>query len=446
MINLKKEDMKISISTLGCKVNQCDSAAMQTSLESSGYNIVPSGKAADVYIVNTCVVTKKTEAQSRRVIRKYLKSSPDCIVLAVGCYAQKSVEELKAVSKRVSVLGNSEKKDISTFVKEILSTGRVQMQVSDIMLEKTFSTPANPAFLDRTRAFLKVQDGCGSRCSYCIVPSVRGASRSLPFKELISRLHAFAERGYLEVVLTGIHLGAYGLDLDPALNILEVLKLIEKDEKLSHMRIRISSFEPGEFSDELIALISGSKIICPHVHIPLQSGDSDVLKRMRRPYTLSLFRDLTEKLFFKVQGLNIGIDVIAGFPGETGAQFENTFNFLKEIQACYLHVFPYSQREGTPAAGFDGQVPEAVKKERVKRLLDLSDQKKEKFYSSFINKTLSVLVEGKRDKKTGVLRGFSRNYIPILFTGDEGLMGKEVPVTIKEVNGILVFGEKSAGD
>jgi len=442
---MNNNKIKISVSTLGCKVNQCDSAAMEESLRSCGYEIVPSSKKADVYIVNTCVVTKKTESQSRQLLRKYLRSSPDCQVIAVGCYAQKSVEELMAVSKRVSVFGNSEKKDIGKYVKELLSNGQTKHHVSDILLEKTFSTPANPLFLDRTRAFLKVQDGCNSCCSYCIVPSVRGKSRSLPKEEFISRLYAFADQDYLEVVLTGIHLGAYGLDLDPAVNILEVLKQIGKDDTFSDMRIRLSSFEPGEFSDELIAFISGSKIICPHVHIPLQSGDPDILKKMRRPYSPSLFSGLTEKLFSAVPDLNMGIDVIVGFPGETDAHFNNTLEFLKQIPAAYLHVFPYSQREGTPAAEFDGQLPEPVKKERVKILRALSDEKKEKFYETFIDQSLPVLVEAKRDKKTGALRGFSRNYIPVIFNGDDDLIGKEILVKLNDVCEDLVVGERVDG-
>jgi threonylcarbamoyladenosine tRNA methylthiotransferase MtaB len=442
---MNASNIKISVTTLGCKVNQCDSAAMEESLRNCGYEVVLPSKKSDVYIVNTCVVTKKTESQSRQLLRKYLRSSPDCQVIAVGCYAQKSVEDLKAVSKRVSVFGNSEKKDIGKYVKALLNNGQAKQQVSDILLEKTFTTPASPIFLDRTRAFLKVQDGCNSGCSYCIVPSVRGKSRSLPKDEFISRLHAFADQGFLEVVLTGIHLGAYGLDLDPAVTILEVLAQIEKDDTFSDMRIRLSSFEPGEFSDELIDFFSDSKIICPHVHIPLQSGDPGILKKMRRPYALSLYSDLTEKLFSAVPGLNLGIDVIAGFPGETDEQFNNTLEFLKKIPAAYLHVFPYSQREGTPAAEFDGQLPEAVKKDRANILRALSDEKKETFYETFIGQTLPVLVEGKRDKRTGALRGFTRNYIPILFNGDDDLIGKEVLVNLHSVQQDLVMGERADG-
>ncbi len=438
---MNSNKIKISVSTLGCKVNQCDSAAMEESLRNCGYKIVSSSKKADVYIVNTCVVTKKTEAQSRRLLRKYLRVSPDCQVIAVGCYAQKSVKDLMAVSKRVSVFGNSEKKDIGKYVKKLLSNGQAKQQVSDILLEKTFSTPANPLFVDRTRAFLKIQDGCNSSCSYCIVPSVRGKSRSLPKEKLISRLQAFSDQGYLEVVLTGIHLGAYGFDLDPAVNILEVLKQIEKEDMFSTMRIRLSSFEPGEFSEELISFISNSKIICPHVHIPLQSGDPEILKKMRRPYSPSLFSGLTEKLFSAVPGLNMGIDVIVGFPGETDAHFNNTLEFLKQIPAAYLHVFPYSQREGTPAAEFDGQLSEPVKKQRVKILRALSDEKKEKFYKTFIDQSLPVLVEAKHDKKTGALRGFSRNYIPVIFNGDDDLIGKEILVKLNDVSEDIVIGE-----
>lgn len=438
---MQNSSAKIFISTLGCKVNQCDSAAMAESLKNSGYEIVHSADEADVCIVNTCVVTRKTESQSRQQVRKCLKLSPGGRVMAVGCYAQKSAEDLGAISEKVMVLGNREKKDIVTFANHFISSDKVQSCVSDIMREKHFTTPANPAFLDRTRAFLKVQDGCNARCAYCIVPSVRGKSRSLSPEEFISRLHAFADQGFREVVLTGIHLGAYGLDLDPGTNLLAVLEKLEQDERLAAIRLRISSFEPKEFSDDLIEFIARSKRVCPHLHIPLQSGDAEILKRMRRPYTPDFFKDLCLKLSSKIPDVNIGIDVIAGFPGETAACFENTYQLLAALPCTYLHVFPYSRREGTAAAEFDGRVPEDVKKKRVKKLITLSNQKKEACYSRYIGRVVPVLVEGKRDKESGNLKGFSRNYIPVLFSGGDDLFGKEVPVKVIHVKGAAVSGE-----
>ena len=282
---MQKDRIRISISTLGCKVNQCDSAAMGESLENCGYEIVSFVKRANVHIINTCVVTGKTEAQSRQIIRRALKTDPLCRVVVTGCYAQKSPTDLKALSDRVHVIGNREKSDICLYLSKILNGSNPVSDVSDILLEKTFTTPTASRFLDRTRAFLKIQDGCNSGCSYCIVPSVRGQSRSLPSEDVKSRLHLLSRSGYREIVLTGIHLGAYGLDLPPPTNIVELLQSLEADVQLSRVRIRLSSIEPTEFSDDLIRFLSQSKTVCPHFHVPLQSGDKAVLKKMRRPYT-----------------------------------------------------------------------------------------------------------------------------------------------------------------
>jgi len=438
---MQNSNIKVFISTLGCKVNQCDSAAMAESLKNSGYEISSSADQADICIVNTCVVTHKTEAQSRQQIRKCLKSSSGGRVIAAGCYAQKSAADLENISERVMVLGNREKRDIVRYVNLFLTTGKAQRCVGDIMLEKRFSTPANPAFMDRTRAFLKVQDGCNARCAYCIVPRVRGKSRSLSPEAFVSRIHAFADQGFKEVVLTGIHLGAYGLDLVPQTSLLAVLEKLESDDGLSGMRIRISSFEPKEFSNDLIDFISRSERICPHLHISLQSGDAEILKRMRRPYTPGFFKDLCRKLSAKLPDINIGIDVIAGFPGETENCFANTYDLITGLPCTYLHVFPYSRREGTVAAELDGQVPDDVKKKRVQKLIALSSQKKAAYYSRYLDREVAVLVEGKRDKHSGMLRGFSRNYIPVLFEGGDSLMGTEVPVHISRVGGGVAGGE-----
>jgi threonylcarbamoyladenosine tRNA methylthiotransferase MtaB len=241
-------------------------------------------------------------------------------------------------------------------------------------------------------------------------------------------------------VLTGIHLGAYGFDLTPASNIIELLQSLETDERLSRVRIRLSSIEPTEFSDELIRFLSQSKIVCPHFHIPLQSGDGSVLKRMKRPYTPKFFRSLIEHLTLSVSDVNVGIDVIVGFPGETDEQFQNTVELIQDLAAGYLHVFPYSRREGTVAAKLRGYVPEPVKKQRARILRQLSAEKKRSFYSSYQKRTLPVLVEGKRDRDTGLLKGFSRNYIPVLFDGPDDLIGNEVTVKVTDVKEDKVYG------
>ncbi|MEI6128146.1 MAG: tRNA (N(6)-L-threonylcarbamoyladenosine(37)-C(2))-methylthiotransferase MtaB [Pseudomonadota bacterium] len=437
---MKKNDIKVSLSTLGCKVNQYDSEAMRESLEEYGFTLVPFRAHADCCIVNTCVVTEKTEAQSRQLIRRALGSSPGCRVIVTGCYAQKSQDDLLAISDRVHLIGNREKKDIPVFIAELLKSGMAVNAVSDISQETVFSTPACSRFFDRTRAFLKIQDGCNSRCSYCIVPAVRGPSRSLPPAQVKERCHSLVHEGYKEVVLTGIHLGAYGLDLTPRSSITDLLISLEAQAQASQLRIRLSSIEPTEFSDELISFISQSGSVCPHVHIPLQSGDETILKKMKRPYAPAFFKERMTRLHSAIPDVNIGIDVIAGFPGETDEQFENTLACIDSLPVGYLHVFPYSRRHGTPAALLADQVPEAVKKKRAQILRGLAAAKKNSFYASCKHKKLYVLVEGKRERSTGLLKGFSRNYIPVFLDGADGLKGREFLVKIEEVHEDRVYG------
>ncbi len=425
-----KKKISVSFITLGCKVNQYDSGAMADTLKQQGYSIVPPASAADICVINTCVVTEKTEAQSRQLIRKILRTNDCCRIIITGCHAQKSADELRQLSDRVSVIGNAEKKDIAQFVAALLESDTPFTAVADIAVEKQFTTPPCSRLFDRTRAFLKIQDGCNSRCTYCIVPSVRGPSRSLPAREVKERIMQLREAGYREIVLTGIHLGAFGLDAEPRTSLAGLLEDLEKDSALSGMRLRLSSLEPTECTPALIELLAVSKLICPHLHIPLQSGDAEILKKMGRPYSPDFYRKLLLQLASIKPGLNIGIDVIAGFPGETDAHFSSTVELLQELPAGYLHVFPFSRRSGTPAALYPDQVAEGVKKARALRLRQLSDEKRTSFYKAHTGALLPVLVENRRSKKTGLLRGISRNYIPVLFEGPSGLARTEVSVRI----------------
>ena len=429
-MNTTKKNLTIFFATLGCKVNQYDSGAMADALRQAGHSIAATASGADVCIINTCVVTERTESQSRQLIRRVVREHPGCSVIVTGCYAQKAAQELQALSERVSVIGNTEKKDIAAFVSLLQEKQPSFAAVSDISSEKIFTTPACTRLFDRTRAFLKIQDGCNSHCTYCIVPSVRGPSRSLPADGVKNRIRELKLAGYREIVLTGIHLGAFGLDARPRTSLADLLTSLENDGALNGLRLRLSSIEPTEFTPELIKVIACSKQICSHFHIPLQSGDAGVLKKMGRRYSPVFFRELVLHLTAAIPGLNIGIDVIAGFPGETDRAFENTAELLGGLPAGYLHVFPFSRRSGTPAADFPGHVPEQVKKERALRLRQISDQKRSSFYAAHDGAILPVLVENRRQKKTGLLRGISRNYIPVHFDGPSGLAGQEVYVQI----------------
>ncbi len=405
-----------------------------------GYELVPFSREADCYIINTCAVTASTESQSRQLIRRALGRSDTAPVIVTGCYAQQNAERLQALSSRVRVAGNPEKDFLPHLVDAVLRGCQPDFTVSDISVQCLFTSAGIDTFEGRTRAFLKIQDGCNNRCAYCIVPSVRGPSRSLPPVEVAGRMCTLADNGYLEIVLTGIHLGAWGLDLAPRQSLLGLLESCGQDAKLRQLRLRLSSIEPNELTDAMIAVMARSQSICAHVHIPLQSGDADILRAMGRGYSPEFFHDLVLRLVRAVPGINIGIDVIAGLPGETDARFANTLSLLEALPAGYLHVFSYSRRPGTPAALMSGQVaPDAIR-ERVRALRQLSDRMKQAFFERCTGAEMEVLVEGRRERTTGLLRGITRNYIPVLFSGGDCLMGTLQHVRITEVDGVRAGG------
>ena len=438
----KERSLKVAITTLGCKVNFFDSAAMGESLRGGGFEVLPFPASADIYIINTCTVTESTDAQSRQLIRRALRMNPEAPVIVTGCYAQHSADAIAAISDRLHILGNQEKGDILSYLRKITADSSRIICVSDIASIRNLSAPALPSSFNRTRAFLKIQDGCNAACSYCIVPRVRGSSRSIPLKDALENITSLVRSGFREIVLTGIHMGAYGLDLIPQKSLIDLLQHLAEDERLSGVRIRLSSIEPNEITAELIDFLSRSEMVCPHLHIPLQSGDETILKNMNRRYAPAGFKHIIEKLAASIPGLNIGVDVIAGFPGETEAHFENTLRFIQNLPAGYLHVFPYSRRPGTPAALLPDHVPESIKKQRTAILREISLSKKKRFYTSFLNKLLPVLVEGKRNQKTKHLKGFSSNYIPVLIDGPDELMGNEIMVRVVDVKETSVYGEK----
>ena len=345
----------IAITTLGCKINQFESAAMTEALQQNGYSMVPFSEVADVYVINSCTVTAKTDAESRRLIRRATRMNPQARVVVTGCYAQMSADELLKLPGVNLILGNSEKKNIVGFLQGL--GDEPQAVVSDISLESSGGSTPLESFAEHTRAFLQVQNGCDARCAYCIVPYARGASRSVALQEALDGMATFAAKGFQEIVLTGIHLGAYGLDLAPPTDLLALIKKAE--EQALVRRLRIGSVEPTEVSPELVRFMASSAITCPHLHLPLQSGSDGVLSRMNRGYDTKLFRDVVAALVAAMPDVCIGSDVIAGFPGESDAEFEETCLFIESLPLAYLHVFPFSQRPGTPAATMTPQITRA---------------------------------------------------------------------------------------
>jgi len=411
----------VSVATLGCKVNQFESEALTDALEQREYAVVPFEEGADVTIINTCTVTHRADFQSRQMVRRASRSNPNSLIIVTGCYPQVEPDAFTKMKGVHYLLGNGEKSRIPDFLSSMEQGKFPRVQVGDIQKERLFSEIPLHSFHRHTRAFLKIQDGCNAYCSYCIVPHARGRSRSLPPERVVQNLKALKERGFKEVVLTGIHLGAYGFDFDPPFPLEKLVRQLEKEETPD--RIRLSSIEPGDFSPELISALSQSNKICPHLHIPIQSGDDEILEKMERGYDRSFLSDLVHELHLRISKLSIGADVIVGFPGETEEKFNHTVGLVESLPFSYLHVFPFSRRKGTPAFQFPRGVDEKEIKRRAEAMRELGWQKRRAFYHQFLNQELSVLVEDRKEKETGRWKGLSRNYIPVLLTHPNGTEG-----------------------
>jgi threonylcarbamoyladenosine tRNA methylthiotransferase MtaB len=424
----RKGPLRIAFTTLGCKVNQSDAASLASQLAGQGYQTVSFREPADVCIIHTCTVTQKTDYQSRQLIRRAISRNPQGKIIVTGCYAQVSPESLKAIPGVDFVVGVEERQKIPA----LISTGETE--------EKPQSQGNGKGSLssDRTRVYLKVQDGCNSFCSYCIVPYSRGRNRSLPLEKVLADARGLSRLGYKEIVLTGIHLGAYGEDLGIPHGLRELLQALEQE--MGGVRIRLSSIEPREFTPDLIDFLGRSRTICPHLHLPLQSGDDGILKMMNRNYSGSFFKNLVNRLVQTIPDLAIGLDVILGFPGEDETAFQNTFNLIEGLPIAYLHVFPFSRRKGTPAESFPGQVPSQAIKARCQTLRELGGRKREAFFRSFLGRTVRVLVENKKDRESGFFKGYSPQYIPVLLPAAEEWVNREVEVKVIEVRGEKVCG------
>lgn len=422
----------ISIVTLGCKVNQYDTAVILNQLPKSKYQRVPFSEKADVYVIDTCTVTHRADAEARNYINRAKRANPDGLVVVTGCYAQVSPEELKGAQGVDYIIGNSHK---FTSLLKIIREGERQEEpkvfISDIFKEKKkgFESPDIEIFPGRTRAFLKVQDGCNYACTFCIIPRARGRSRSLEIPEILSRMEKLAQSGYKEIVLTGVHIASYGRDIGT--NFYDLLSAIEKERIVN--RVRLTSLDPADTETELIDFIADARTICPQFHIALQSGDSDVLKRMRRRYDPDRFFEITDLIRQRIPDAAIGSDIMVGFPGETENQFLNTYNVANDSALTYFHVFPYSKRKMTPAAVMQDQVhPEEIK-DRSKRLRELGSKKKEAFFKQFVGRSFPVLVE-KGSK------GTTPNYIPVRINSEGLSIGDEVMVRIQDVRGEEAVG------
>jgi len=425
--------------TLGCKVNQYESACLEKRLKETGWNPAGRDEKADLVVINTCIVTQRASYQSRQAIRKAIRENPGCIAAAVGCYGQVFPDELSGIDGLSIISGNADKLSIPDYLGKIPQKYGPCIISGDFSTKGSFDYSPSRAISDRTRASLKIQDGCDSFCSYCIVPFARGPVRSLEPSKVIDSLHCLSEEGYKEAVLTGIHLGRYGTDQGNKISLKTLLAKIE-DEGLP-IRIRLSSLEPNEIDPELIEMIAASKRLCRHFHIPLQSGDENILKRMNRHYTPGDFAGLVELIQEKIPLAAIGLDVIAGFPGEDAHAHNNTFSFISDLPVSYLHVFPYSPRNGTAAAGFPGQVNQKLIKERATELRDLGRKKRAAFHRLCVGKEFSVITKGRHPQKKDMIEGISDNYLNIIFSSSRLLKNTLQTVQVIETGADWIMGK-----
>ncbi len=419
MFNNYKKIRRVALATVGCKVNQYETELLREQFSQAGFRIVPFKEKADLYLINTCTVTEWADQTSIKLIKEAKKRNESCFVVVTGCYAEAKGDELKEKFPWVKlVIKNKDKLRAVQIV-----TGNGKPSTTRTLIS---------SFYGHSRAFVKIEDGCDEFCAYCKIPYVRGSQvRSRDPDEVLQEVKNLAEGGFKEIVLTGVNLGLYGRDFPSRISLVDLLKKIESLP--IEARIRLSSLEPHLIDPELIDLIATSPRICRHLHLPLQSGDSEILKRMGRKYTPEDYRKLLIKIRRKIPSIAITTDVMVGFPGEKEHHFQNTLRFVEETRFSRLHVFRFSPREGTRAFSMRSWVDEKTKRERSRVLRELGKRLTEEFILRFLGSTLTVLVENRRDSKTGLLCGYTDNYIRVLVEGDESLKNKLVMVKLTEV-------------
>jgi threonylcarbamoyladenosine tRNA methylthiotransferase MtaB len=406
--------MKASILTLGCKVNQSESAIIEGNLVKNGFAIVPLSERPDYCIINTCTVTAKSDYQSRQMVRRALKAGARVIVS--GCYSQLRPEEIERISGNITIVSNENK-----------------LHIIDELCDIFESTCLY--FSNRARPYLKIQDGCNSACTYCIVPKARGKSHSLPVSEILNQAIQYESRGYNEIVLTGIHLGSYGYDLNPAVRLADVLETLLN--KTGIPRIRLSSIEVNEIDNRTIELLSEERI-CKHLHIPLQSGDDRVLRRMNRAYRVQDYIETIENVAARLPDISLGTDIIVGFPGESEEEFMGTCELADALPFSYIHIFPFSQRPDTPAFKMPGQIPPHVKKKRYALMNSVNGRKKSMYMSSYVDKVLDVVIEETDDD--GTAAGTSGNYLKVKILANNRAKKSRVYVRVSEREGNMLKG------
>lgn len=402
----------------------------------AGYEAVDFDEEADIYIINTCTVTNMSDKKSRQIIRKAKHKNKNAILAAVGCYAQVAKEKLEDIPEIDLVLGTNEKNSIVKYVEEFIKNHKVVEEVSDVMKQKEFLDFGSVTYTEKTRAVIKIQDGCDRFCSYCIIPYARGRVRSREIESVVNEVKGIVEKGIKEIVITGIHIASYGKDFKNGESLIDLLEAINKVEKLK--RIRLSSIEPTIITPEFMNRLVKLEKVCPHFHLSLQSGCTETLKRMNRRYSAEEFEVCTKLIREKYPEAALTTDIIVGFPGETDEEFETTYNFLDKIKFYQMHIFKYSPRKGTKAAEMENQVLPEIKEKRSKALIELSNKNQKIYMEKFINKTVNVLFEHELD---GYIVGHTDNYLTVGVCGSIELENQIKAVEIKKIENEMLIGE-----
>ncbi|WP_022668662.1 tRNA (N(6)-L-threonylcarbamoyladenosine(37)-C(2))-methylthiotransferase MtaB [Desulfospira joergensenii] len=432
---------KFYIETLGCKVNQYESDGIASCLVKKGWVRTNKDQPADLCIINTCAVTSRAGMQSRQAIRRIIRENPETRIIVTGCHAQTDPDLVHKIEGVHQVVCHRDKTGIPDLASDLIRKSDPEKEDSTLAFKPVDHTPANqfisfPEVVQgsMTRAYLKIQDGCNAFCTYCIVPYARGSSVSMPEQEVFRHLELLGDAGFREVILTGIHTGMYGRDLRPGISLSD---LVEKIDRLRPVeRVRLSSIEPMEMDDRLIDCAGDGRVLCDHFHIPLQSGDDDILKKMKRPYTSGHFSRVIRRIHSKLPFAGIGADILIGFPSETDEQFTNTFRLIKDLPISYLHIFPFSPRKGTPAYDFENPVDPEVIKERCRLMRALDRKKREAFIRDNMGRRLKGLVQHKEDRQSGRLKAVTSNYLtvsldPALADKNQALKGKMVDLVLE---------------
>ncbi len=396
----------VAFITLGCKVNQYETNAMTQQFIENDYEVVDHTQKADIYIVNTCTVTNMSDRKSRQMLRRVKELNKEAVVVACGCYAQVAKEELEKIKEINLVLGNNEKKDIVQYVEKYIKSKIPEVQTEDVMHQKDFVEFGDITFTEKTRAVIKIQDGCDRFCSYCIIPYARGRVRSRKPEHILSEIRKIAKEGIQEVVITGIHIASYGKDFKKQYGLIDLLEEMNEIEGIE--RIRLGSIEPLLITEAFVNRLEKLTKVCHQFHLSLQSGCDETLKRMNRRYTTEQFKDIVALLRNKFEDVILTTDIIVGFPGESEEEFEKTYTFLKEIKFYKMHVFKYSPRKGTKAAVMPNQIDGNKKEERSRKLIELSNQNEKAYNQNYIGKEVEILFE---EEKNGIWQGHTKNYI-----------------------------------